>query len=105
MATADQDKPKGVTRPPRLPAPTTEQRRTVSQTDIEDEQRLRDLADHCFQAAENETSLSSGPKWMAEGLKAMRLARVIRDQINQLEYSRELMEHERVMAGLGRRSH
>ena len=45
----------------------------------------RELAEFCFTQAKSCADNPSGPKWMAEGLKAQRLARNIRDKINEIE--------------------
>ena len=90
-------------RPALLPVPTQEQVTPVSKLDLDDEKEARKLAQFCFKQARANSDIPSGPKWRAEGLKAQRLARAIRDRINEIEHDRELTEHERRMAGLGRR--
>lgn len=66
------------------PAPTVEQPLQVDQRDLDDEKMYRERAAYCWkqaQAAED----ASGPKWAAESAKYERLARAVRDKINEIE--------------------
>ena len=87
-------------RPPLLPAPTVAAPLKVQQCDIDDEVELRELAAFCFDQAKAAADEPSGPKWMAEGLKAQRQARTIRDKINEIENDARRMEFMRKMKGL-----
>lgn len=70
---------------PKLRAPTVEQPLTVSQRDIDDEQKYLRRAAYCWAQAEGCEDGSQGPKWAAESAKYERLARAVRDKINEIE--------------------
>jgi len=70
---------------PKLRAPTVEQPLTVSQRDLDDEQKYLDRASFCWSQAEECEDSSQGPKWAAESAKYERLARAVRDKINEIE--------------------
>lgn len=66
------------------PAPAVDQPLTVSQRDIDDEQKYLERARFCWEQA-CECDDSQGPKWAAESAKYERLARAVRDKINEIE--------------------
>lgn len=72
------------TKPALLPAPSVDQPLTVSQRDIDDERKYLERADFCWKQAKQADD-SSGPKWVAESAKYERLARGVRDKINEIE--------------------
>ena len=94
-----------VTRPPLKPAPTQQQEsRDDDSRDAADEAKYLTRAERCWDQSLAHAGDSQGPKWAAESAKYERLACAKRDKINARTYQRELMEHERQMAGLGRRA-
>ena len=93
-----------VTRPPLKPAPTQQQESRVNQIDLDDEAHHRELASLYESYAADNADNAQGPKWAAEAAKQKRIALTLRKELNALAYNRELMEHERQMAGLGRRA-
>lgn len=66
------------------PAPAVDQPLTVSQRDIDDERKYLERAAYCWEQAQ-ESEASQGPKWAAESAKYERLARAVRDKINEIE--------------------
>lgn len=72
-------------KPALLPAPTVEQPLTVSKRDLDDEKKYLERASYCWEQAESAEDASSGPKWAAESAKYERLARAVRDKINEIE--------------------
>ena len=84
---------------PKLKAPTVEQPLQVQQRDLDDEAEARELAQFCFAQAKECAGEPQGPKWMAEGLKAQRLARLVRDKINEIENDAKRMAFMAQMKG------
>ncbi len=80
------------------PAPTVEQPLTVSQRDIEDERKYLERAKFCWEQAQAVED-SSGPKWAAESAKYERLARAVRDKINEIEADAKRMAFMAQMKG------
>lgn len=95
--------PEVVTRPPLLPAPTQEKEAAVSGVSLADEAHHRALSKKYEGYAEDNSDNPQGPKWAAEAAKQKRIALGIRAGIDEREHDNKLMEHERTMAGLGRR--
>ncbi len=84
---------------PRLrPAPTVEQPLTVSPRDIDDEKKYLERASFCWEQAQAAED-SSGPKWAAESAKYERLARAVRDKINEIEADAKRMAFMAQMKG------
>lgn len=63
------------------PAPAVDQPLQVDQRDLDDECTYRKRAAFCWQQAED----LGDPKWAAESAKYERLARAVRDKINEIE--------------------
>jgi hypothetical protein len=80
------------------PAPTVEQPLTVSPRDIDDEKKYLERAEFCWKKAQSADD-SQGPKWAAESAKYERLARAVRDKINEIESDAKRMAFMAQMKG------